>query len=584
MFRRNIIHSFIVLAILLAVGVFVSPRIATTESPPQFTDQSLTFRFQDSQAGFHQRGRANIAADFDLDGYVDFYFGNGGDAGYILRNVDGVSMEITQVLTNNALTWGGVALDYDNDGDYDLFVTGGGNENEALDYLYRNEFMETGQLWFTDVTDEAGVAGRYVGGIPTPLASANAVAFDYNQDALTDIFVNVNFFRSTRHLEDGSQNYFCGIDYKETEGAGEQGKNILWRNNGDGTFTDVIDEVGLGTSLRRTRHSTAFDIDNDGDMDLYEQNRVGENILWRNLLVETGTATFEDVTDEFSNQPQEDLHYPIASFVSAAADFNNDGWEDLAVFTYSDQVANDSPYTLGHALFINERGQSFANVADASGLNDSFTSENGTMGCQLGDVNADGFPDVFIGNGGPPAGQFNQLFLSNGSGRRVPQFNNMSSMIDFPAPELPGMAYAPYPYRTHGTTFVDVNNDGVLEMAVSNGGPARLPDEMREPNRLFMISGLNHDYLKVRPVGDGVNVSVDAIGTRMALTVSNGNGNRTIYRTLFGGSCFSAQNGFELHFAYDVGLTPVSLDITWPDGTMETLTNLTTNTTMVVNR
>lgn len=572
--------------IFLSLFLFINNNpLGATSAPPQFVDRGLDIRYQDSQAGYHQRGRANVAADFDLDGYIDFYIGNTGDAGYILRNVDGVSMEVVQLLTRNKFTWGGVAFDYDNDGDYDLFVTAGGNEGPGLDYLYRNEFMETGQLSFTDVTTQAGVAGRVVDGVVTPLASANAVAIDYNQDALTDIFVNVNFFRSRAHLEDGSQNFFCGIELEPGEGAAGEGKNILWRNNGDGTFTDVIDEVGLGDSSRRTRHSTFFDIDNDGDFDLYEQNRVAINILWRNMLAETGQATFEDVTDAFSNAPTDDLHFPIASFVSASADFNNDGWEDLAVFTYSDRADNGSPYALGHALFMNENGQSFTNVADASGLNSPFEPNNGVMGCQLGDVNADGAPDVFIGNGGPSSGQFNQLFLSSGGGGFVPQFANASSMIDFPAPELAGLTYAPYPYRTHGTTFVDVNNDGVLEIAVANGGPARSPDEVREPNRLFMVANGNYDYLKVRPVGDGVNVSTDGIGTRLALRVSNGVSTRTIYRTLFGGSCFSAQNGFELHFGFAPGTTLEALRIMWPDGTTEMITSgLVVNSTMVVNR
>jgi enediyne biosynthesis protein E4 len=514
--------------------------------------------FQDQFFGHFNRGRTLLATDFDLDGRVDFYVGNPGDESFVLRNVPDPEgkfhFEVAQVLLVDELAWGGVSFDYDNDDDYDIFVTPGGNEGIAFNYLFRNLWVESGrtELRFQDVTLEAGVAGPVPPGEedPIPVAGANAVVADYNRDGLDDLFVNVN-----RH----------GDSLRKI-----LGRNILWHNNGDGTFTDVTDAAGLGVTREGTRNSTFIDVDNDGDVDLYENNYRGLNYLWRNLLDETGEPRFEDATDDFS-LPGEDLHYPFLSFASASADFNNDGWEDLVVFErFAGPEPRENPYGDGHALFLNQEGRGFRNVAAMAGLNDRFEWDEGVMGCQVGDVTGDGVPDVYIGNGGPPKGQTDQLFLSDAPPGAPPHFANRTDLIDFPAPGSEG---TPYPYRTHGTTFVDVDGDGTLEIAVSNGGPASMRDEVREPNRLFkLVGGPRTHFFKVRPVGNRTTVARDAVGTRLALTVSRRGGEPwTLHRTLRAGSCFPSQNGFDVHFGVADADTIHRLEITWPDGEVDVI-------------
>ncbi len=528
-------------------------------------DISDESRFQDAFLDHFKRGRALLAADFDLDGRIDFYIGNVGEESFVIVSTvgpEGPLFELGPVLLEGPVAWAAATADYDNDGDYDIFVCVGGNETVGFDVLFQNQRVEAGELEFLDVTEQAGVAGPVPEGETEPLevASAGARWIDYDRDGNVDLYVSVNTGMHTP--------------------PDHTGRNILWHNNGDGTFTDVTNEVNLGTSLRSSQHSTFLDIDNDGDADLYESNIGEDNVLWRNLLVETGIPDFEDVTAEFSGSPDEDLRFPMKAFASGSADFNSDGWEDIIVFMRGSGPEIGSPYPAGHALFLNQGGEDFVNVAHESGLNDRYESVRGVMGCQVGDLNADGFPDVFFGNGGPGGGQFNQLFITVPD-RDVeqPLFLDRSDLIDFPAPvmqDIPPELYPPYPYRTHGTDIVDVDGDGLLEMAVANGGPAAQPDIVREPNRLFTfrpLGGALPHFFTVQPVGDGVSVSTDAIGTRLALTVSAPGGESwTIHRTLNGGNCFSAQNGFVVHFGLSDADTIHRLDVAWPDGTNETLT------------
>jgi len=540
--------------------------------------------FQEAWLGHFTRTRALVAADFDLDGRVDFYAGNPGDESYIIRNTAGpdgkIRFELVQTFLEGELAWGASAADYDNDGDYDLFVAMGGNEGTGYNHLFKNMWMESGQtkLYFVDVTDTAGINKPVLAGFeaPPPVTNANGVWGDYDRDGDVDLFVSVNL--TVLDLK----NNRAGIPPMLL-------RNVLWRNNGDGTFTDVTDAVGLGASLRPTQHSTFLDIDNDGDLDLFENNFGDRNVLWRNTLVETGKASFVDVTKEFSRPPSEDLSFPIYSFASAAADFNQDGWQDLAVFMYGNGAESQSPYGIGHALFLNQNGKGFVNVAKQAEINNPYQRRRGTMGCQVGDLNGDGVPDLYMGNGGPRGGQRDQLYLSDSKVGDIPHYVNMSDLIDFPARRLPSYTgvFPSYPYRSHGLDFVDVDGDGLLEIAVGSGGPAKWPaDNSREPDRLFKFVNWEKrpNYFKVRPVGNGTNVSLDAVGTRFALTVSHSGGTPwKLYNTLFAGSCFSAQNGFEVNFGLKDADTIHSLEIAWPDGTHETITQgLVVNSSIVI--
>ena len=577
------------LAFVLVATAFVGPAPVRAQ---QVTDIAIETRFQGDFSGVFARGRALIAADFDLDGQTDLYVGNPGDPSYILRGLSRngrTRFLLTQILLKDALAWSGSAADYDNDGDYDLYVSCGANEGECFDYLFKNMLMEEGQLRFEDVTAEAGINGPVPPGgtDPIPVASANGSWGDYDRDGDLDLFVSVNIWNGS--LMDGPILSDRFRQEGRPLGINEDilGRNVLWRNNGDGTFTDVTDDLGLGATLRPTRHSTFLDIDNDGDLDIYENNNGDMNVVWRNLLVENGTPSFEDVTALMS-LPGEDMSYPFGSFTMCAADFNNDGWEDIFAFTSNDfEDLSGSPYGSGHALFINQDGTGFMNLADQAEVNNPFIPQFGVMGSQIGDLNGDGTPDIYVGNGGPSSGQFDQLYLSDTSPGMMPHYVNRSDLIDFPAPvnERSSAVYPPYPYRTHGTTFLDIDGDGMLEILVNQGGPAELPaNMMQEPNRLFKFTwGQPINYFRIRPVGDGVHVSKDAVGARVKVTVTSLTDTWSVYQTLYAGHCFSAQNGFSLHFLIGPATSVDEVEVTWPDGTTSVITEgLAVNSDMVV--
>ncbi|MEM8678015.1 MAG: CRTAC1 family protein [Planctomycetota bacterium] len=552
-------HSQWLTVALAALCLMPCPTEA--QQLPTCVDAALQSRFQDNfvpPAGpYHlKRGRANICADFNNDGLVDVFLGNPGDESFIMINTGNFSrprFEAPDVLVNKDLAWGAAAADYDEDGDIDLFISTGGNEGVGWDYLFQNMLLETGNYGFRNVTSDAGVAGPIHSGtsMPAQTASANAVWIDFDMDGDLDLWVNTDEY--------------------------ETNQNILWKNllreTGEATFTNVTASTGLAVARpERTLHSSWSDFDHDGDVDLFENTFLGPNRLWRNQKVETGHAVFEDVTQSAS-LPGHDLSYPHNSFGSAAIDFNQDGFDDiLAVYRLrgSSEPAT-SPYGNGHAIFINDGKGRFANLA-SNFVRNHFPDRGGVMGFMVGDLNGDGYPEMYIGNGGPETPQANTFLISDGTvdGSGFPGYFDGSQVTDFASPrhrQAPSGYYPKYPYRTHGVTFADTDHDGRLEILVSNGGMSISDLTVREPNRHFVLDWGQSTYITVRLVGDGVNVNRDGVGARLKLTVQTSQGVRHFYRTNLAGTAFSAQNDIRsIHFALPPVQSLLGLTVTWSNG------------------
>jgi len=553
-----------VLLALLACRSSEAPVQTPGAWPVAVTDVALEAGFQDLVHGHHQRGRAALAADFDGDGATDVYLGNPGDTSYILRNTSletgRLSFEPGPALLEGALAWGGAVGDLDNDGDVDIFVAAGGNEAVEHDRLFWN--TDPTRLEFAE--GDAGIEGPVeLDGVTAPWTSTGATLVDVDRDGWLDVFVNSFWVLGS------------------SDPAVWRAQNLLWHNRGDGTFQQVGAEVGFATE-QKTMNSTWLDLDLDGDFDLYENNYKSENHVFVNQLVETGEPTFEDRTAALSLAGA-DLRYPERSFASAAADFNRDGYEDLVVFVRP-WDPEESPHRSGHTVLLNVQGRGFVDLTSAMGLNDPFVNwagravGDGVMGSQVGDLNLDGIPDVWIGNGTPANGTVNALYLSTGELVRtrvdgltvdVPRFRNATDLVDVPAPEQAGIDYAPYPYRTHGSLILDLDQDGVPELAVNNGGPGQMPATVREPNRLFVFEyGVDPGWWHLTLEGDGEAVNRSAIGARVTVAVERDRDGASwiVRRWQHGGSGFAANEGLELLFGLADADRITDVEIVWPDG------------------
>jgi len=573
------------------------------------------------------RGRMLLAGYLDDDEYTDFVFGNPGDQSFVARTVPSakpgcaVELEVVQILSQDGIYWTGGLADTDNDGDLDLFIGAGGNENAEHNVYWKNMFVETGTLSFVDQTDVGATVidaqgntqivsiARHswdvdIDGNGTPgdeiLATSGVNFADVNGDAWIDIFLSGNL--STPGPQSCKQP--------------ECGRNTLWLNNGDGTFRDVTEEAGLASGFHRTRHATFFDVDNDGDRDLFVNNYLGPNGIYQNNWLETGELTFTEVTTEVV-APGEDARYPWDSFGSRALDVNNDGIEDIMTATRAprrdfiqtngerqrvwvdcggEEIAEsqaragqegmlDSPYDeRDHALFVSDP-EGFKNRATEYGVNARLVPVGGVMGWQIGDLNADGVQDIIEVRGAPASGQDVYALLSDEDAAwGTVSYGNESTglnALDIPRdPQVPGTLYdrwepgEPVRLRGHGSVIVDVDNDGTLELLTSNGG-ATFPGgfgDVREVNRIYKFTWpTERSYFKLFLKGDGITVNRDAIGAKAAVKITDSSGSRTIFQSVYGTHAFSAQNGFELY--YGLGDDPtVAVDrvtIFWPDGSVQ---------------
>ncbi len=382
-------------------------------------------------------GSGSAWADYDNDGDVDLYLTSMGGVSRLYQNQgdtnqdnlpDFIDMASSLGVAIENWTAGVVFVDYDNDGDQDLYVTRwGGN------FLFRNELIENGSAVFEDVTLTAGVGDAD--------RALTATWADYDQDGWVDLFL-------PKHFD-------CLPDVRETRDA-------LFRNNGDGTFTNVSQYLCADGSLtcdqlNESHAATASwqDYDNDGDPDLCVPGDViaagYENILWRNdgpdgfggwvftdvsvesgcdyslncrglgvgdydndghldfslthseggfLMHNNGDATYSDVSTQAGIRRILTPHGDVAVTQSTLFfDYDNDGWLDLF---YVAGMISASPVPQPDALFRNDHDGTFTEVSVETGVNDDRRGRSSSI-C---DFDQDGFVDLFVGNFGQPIDLF----------------------------------------------------------------------------------------------------------------------------------------------------------------------------------
>ena len=402
--------------------------------------------------------------------------------------------------------------DYNNDGYLDLFIVRGAwTRLPVRPSLLRNN----GNGTFTDVTEQAG--------LQTPLNSNAAIWADYDNDGYLDLFV------------------CC-----------EQQPNRLYHNQGDGTFWEVAGPAGLLTPKERfSKGATWIDYDQDGYPDLLINYLDGSAHLFHN----DRRGHFTDVTAQMG------ITGPEMGFSCWAFDYDNDGWPDLFASCYRRSTAEvvqgllGQPHTLpGSRLYHNLHGQRFEDVSAASGLDQVF----GAMGSNFGDLDNDGYLDLYLATGDPDLSTIipNRLF-KNVEGKRFA--------------EITGTSGTGHLQKGHGVAMGDWDRDGNVDLFVELGGA--VPAD-RYRNVLFQNPGHSNGWLTVKLIGKKTNRA--AIGARIKV-VTAGKSPQTIYRWVTSGSSFGGNP-----LQQTIGLGPSrqveTLEIHWPtSNTTQTFHNLAAN-------
>jgi len=424
--------------------------------------------------------------DYDNDGWMDIFMVQSGPCDFFkpktpLRNAlyknnrDGTFTDVTEKagVGGNAFGMGVAVGDYDNDGFPDLYVTAYGKAT-----LYRNR----GDGTFEDVTAKAGVAA--------PGWTTSAVWFDYDNDGLLDLFACTFVeFGLDKNIVCGNnklgQRFYCiPRVFKPTA-------SVLFRNNGNGTFTEVSKGTDIQKALGKALGVVATDLNNDGLLDLFVANDTVQNFLFMNRgkgqWEEIGLAS--EVGFSANGQPRSGMGVD-------AADFDGDGWQDLFVANVDQEM---------FALYKNNRDESFSDVAHANSVAEATRLLSG-WGLKFFDFDNDGRLDLFLANGHPDdmidsyGGQVKYhepLLLFQNDGKRLVNVSKDAGPVFAKA----------FPAR--GLAIGDFDNDGRVDVLVGNNGAA--------PVLLRNNAGAGNHWLGVRL--EGARCNRDAIGAWITWSV-----------------------------------------------------------------
>lgn len=507
---------------------FLIPQAVPGEADdfPRFTDVAMT-------CGITRMNHAGAAIidDFDGDGLPDIVLSNcAPDGGLTYYHNAGTGVfEDRSAAARVQEQWGSlntVSTDYDNDGDMDLLVLRGAwlhDNGRIRRSLLRND----GRGVFEDVTHAAGLA-------EPAFPSQTAAWFDYDNDGDLDVFIG----HESRKGLPPAINPQGGGDFP----------SCLFRNNNDGTFTDVAAQAGV-TNDRFCKGAAAGDYDGDGWIDLYVSN-IGPNRLYRN----NGDGTFTDQAERLG------LIEPVGrSFATWFFDFDNDSHLDIFVGGYDVWLADEAAWRLGRPfrsspprLYRNKGDGTFEDVTQAVGLWRPMQP----MGANFGDVNNDSFLDIYLATGNPDyEGIVPNVMFRNAGGR---SFEDVTVAGGFGNLQ-----------KGHGVAFADLDHDGDQDVFSQLGGFYR-GDAFY--NALYENPGGPHHFVTLKLIGTRSNRL--AYGARITVHLSSPSGDRIVHRAVgsvssFGGSPARQEIGLGDATAID------AVDVWWPaSGIRQKLTGL----------
>jgi enediyne biosynthesis protein E4 len=535
---------------VIAVCMLLSLTLAAlAQSPIRFEERAkpagVNFITRNSASPNKNQIETMVAGvalfDYDGDGYLDIYLVNGAAIPSLTKespdywnrlyhnNHDGTFTDVTIKSGPAGAGYGmGVAVgDYDNDGRPDLFLA-----NVTANQLFHNN----GDGTFTDVTTKAGLTGaKYKG---KKMWATDGGWFDYNNDGLLDLFV-VNYC-----VWDVNQDPYCplksGVRTYCHPKLYTSLHNTLYRNNGDGTFTDVSDETGIASHFGKGMSVSFADYDGDGFLDAFVANDTTPAFLFHNL----GGKRFEEVgvTTGVAYAPD---GATLSGMGSDFRDVDNDGFPDIWYTAVEHQ---------SFPLLVNGKSGDFDDRTVASGL--QSTSEMSGWGNGIFDFDNDGWKDLFVARSNvldniselTPARHYpepNTLFHNLGHGK----FEELTGKIGAGS-ELEGVH--------RGVAFGDLDNDGKIDMVITVlGGQVKI---------LHNISENTNHWILIRLVGTRSNRM--GLGAQIHITTANGKSQWNSATTAVG---YATSSDPRVHFGLGTNKAVQSIEIRWPSGIKQVL-------------
>jgi hypothetical protein len=459
-----------------------------------FTDMAA-----DAGLNLNSEAGSVIVDDFNNDGYFDIVT-SGWDLDdamhYFQNNKDGTFSDLTEQSGLKGITGGSniQQTDYNNDGKPDIFIMRGGWNTQGFGNVPGSLLRNNGDGTFTDVTIPSGLLYYH--------PSHTAVWADFNNDGWLDVFIGAE------NLGTSGGTHPC----------------MLYINNHDGTFTNVAQSAHCDFKLY-VKGVTSADYNNDGWADLFISTMDGKKYLLKNKGKSGNAVDFEDVSAISGISKNKE-----STFTTWFFDYNNDGWPDIMAADYSfdkslgtyaaaEALGKPIPNAGNIFLYRNNHDGTFTDVTKETGLNKVVFS----MGANFGDIDNDGYPDMYFGTGNPDFKSLipNKLF-KNIDGKRFADVTTSSRTGNL--------------QKGHGVAFADFRNTGIQDIFIQMGG-AYKGDSYT--SSLYVNPGQNNNnWISLKL--EGVKANKSAIGSRIKITFTENGAQRSVYKDVNSGGSFGS--------------------------------------------